>query len=68
MMTSVIILAGLILVLVVLIIVGEKNNGKKIKEIFDIKKRIDDTIDRFNKRADEYDKWYSETPEKSTKK
>ena len=65
MMTSVIILAGLILVLVVLIIVGEKKNGKKIKEIFDIKKRIDDTIDRFNKRADEYDKWYySETPEK----
>lgn len=64
MMMSVIILAGLILVLVVLIIVGEKKNGKKIKEIFDIKKRIDDTIDRFNKRADEYDKWYSETPEK----
>lgn len=63
-MMSVIILAGLILVLVVLIIVGEKKNGKKIKEIFDIKKRIDDTIDRFNKRADEYDKWYSETPEK----
>lgn len=61
---SVIILAGFILVLVVLIIVGEKKNGKKIKEIFDIKKRIDDTIDRFNKRADEYDKWYSETPEK----
>lgn len=64
MMMSVIILAGLILVLVVLIIIGEKKNGKKIKEIFDIKKRIDDTIDRFNKRADEYDKWYSETPEK----
>lgn len=64
MMILVIILTVLILALVVVVIAGDKMNNDKIKELFDIKKNIDDTIDRFNKKADEYDKWYSETPEK----